>query len=58
VIIISDKSKKTEKKTKDSRKKNKDGIQYTEQFSMTGKSPEEMFPYLLSGESDDPSVES
>jgi hypothetical protein len=58
VIIIPDKSRKTEKKTKDSRKKNKEGIQYAGQYSMTGKSPEEMLPYLLSGESDDSFAES
>lgn len=55
--FILDKPRETERKIKASRKKNKKSIQYMEQYSLAGKSPDEMLSYLISGESDDFSIE-
>ena len=55
VIKIPDNSKKQKNKPYTNQKK--PNSQMTEKLSQVGKSPEEILPYLLSGESDDLSID-
>ncbi|MHB1153956.1 MAG: hypothetical protein ACYCWE_11945 [Eubacteriales bacterium] len=53
MVCITDKFHVPAKKTKANSKKTKKPVQRIQQFNMAGKSPEDVLPYLISGEADD-----